>query len=811
MIRNYFKISWRNLVKNKAFTLINILGLASGLACFVLISLYVVDELSYDKHHERADRIYRINSDIRIGGVDLKLATASDPMGQLLKEDYPQVESYVRFHQYGRPLMIKKGNEMIHEHRVTYVDSTLFDVFSMNVISGDARHALTKPNTVVITESAAQRHFGSADAVGKTLLINADSLALFEVTAVIADIPGNSHFNFDFFLPMDNLHYPWGNFLSHNFQTYLLLKPDVNYQVFEKNFTQFIDKYILPQIKQVMDISTMEDIVRSGNRFEYSLIPLPDIHLHSDRFPELGVNGSMQYVYIFSSIGLFVLLLACINFTNLSTARSSSRAKEVGIRKILGTEKKLLVGQFLTESILMVFLSLIVALVLAGIFMGAFNDISGKSLQITELLRLEYIIFLLGITLLVGVLAGLYPALVLSSFQPLASLKSKIDGGFKKSKFRSAMVVFQFLTSILLVTGTIIVYQQLNYIRDKKVGFDKEQVLIVNHTRLLDGQTETFRQEVAQLSGVQSTSFASYLPVTNSSRTDNSFSTEAVMNEHNTFSSQIWSVDYDYMHTLNMNLVEGRHFSRDYGSDSSAIIINESAARILGMDSPIGKQLHMPHFENHTQSSTFTIIGVVEDFHFESLRQQIGPLIMRLGNNRNAVAIKISSGNVESVLREVEQKWAKLAPMIPFNYHFLDESFDAMYKTEQQVGKVALLFSLLAIIIACLGLFGLTTYMVEQRTKEIGIRKVLGATVPGIITMISKDFIKLVCLAIVIASPIAWWAMNKWLEDFAYRMEIQWWVFALAGAVAVGITLLTVSWQAIKAAIANPVDSLRDE
>lgn len=811
MIRNYFKISWRNLVKKKAFTFLNILGLAAGLACFILISLYVIDELSYDSHHEHAARIYRINSDIRLGGVDLKLATASDPMGQLLQDDYPQVESFVRFHQYGRPLMIKQGNEMIHEHRVTYVDSTLFDVFSMQLLFGNARHALSKPNTVVITESAAQRHFGAADAVGKTLLINADSLTLFEVTAVIADIPGNSHFNFDFFLPMDNLEYPWGSFLSHNFQTYILLKPEVDYLVFEKNFTQFIDKYILPQIQQVMDISTMEDIVRSGNRFEYSLIPLRDIHLHSDRFPELGINGSMQYVYIFSSIGLFVLLLACINFTNLSTAQSSSRAKEVGIRKILGSEKKPLVVQFLTESVLMVFLSLIFALVLAGIFMEAFNDISGKSLQIAELFKPKYIAFLLVITLVVGILAGFYPALFLSSFQPLNSLKSKIDGGFKKSKFRSAMVVFQFLTSILLVTGTIIVYQQLNYIRDKKVGFDKDQVLIVNHTRQLDGQAETFRQQVDQLSGVQNTSFASFLPVSNSSRTDNTFSTEAVMTENNTFSSQIWNVDYDYLSTLDMKLRTGRNFSRDFGSDSSAIIINESAARILGMDNPLGKQLYMPHFENPLNSSTFTIIGVVEDFHFESLRQQIGPLMMRLGNNKSAVAIKISSGNVENVLQQVEQKWAGLAPMIPFNYHFLDESFDAMYKTEQQVGKVALVFSLLAIIIACLGLFGLTTYMVEQRTKEIGIRKVLGATVPGIIAMISKDFIKLVCLAIVIASPLAWWAMNNWLEDFAYRMEIQWWVFVVAGIIALGIALLTVSWQAIKAAIANPVDSLRDE
>lgn len=812
MIKSYIKISWRNLIKNKTFTLINIIGLAVGLACFILISLYIFDELSYDRSHEKADRIYRINSDIRLGDTELSMSTAGDPMGEYLQKDYPQIEAYVRFHKHGPPLMVKHNNEIIEEHRVTYVDSTLFDVFTFNFLAGDPRHALIKPNTVVLTQSAAERHFGSIDIIGKSLEVHQnDALKVYEVTAVVQDLPHNSHFNFDLFLPMENLNYPWGLFLSHNFQTYLLLTEGTDYREFEKNFTPFIEKYILPQINQVLKVNSLEELNNSGNKFEYSLMPLLDIHLHSDRFPELGVNSSVQYVYIFSAIGLFVLLLACINFTNLSTARSTSRAREVGIRKILGSEKKLLIGQFLAESILVVAISLILAIILAALFMDIFNDISGKSLQIIELVQPGFMLFLLFITIVVGVLSGLYPAFFLSSFKPLTVLKSKIDGGFRRSKFRSGLVVFQFLTSILLVTGTIIVFQQLNYIRDKKVGFDKDQVLIINNTRYLGNQAETFRNEIAGLRDVSSVSFASYLPVSNSSRTDNTFSTDAVMTEHNTFSSQIWNVDYDYLHTLNMNLVDGRHFSRDFGSDSTGIIINEAAAKIIGLENPIGAKLYMPHFEDNSVSSTFTIIGVVEDFHYESLRQQIGPLIMRLGNNQSAVAVRISAIQMEEVLNDIEQKWSSMAPMMPFTYHFLDDSFDAMYKTEQRVGKVALFFSLLAIIIACLGLFGLTTYMVEQRTKEIGIRKVLGASVSGIVALISKEFVKLVCLAIVIASPIAWWAMNKWLEDFAYRMDIQWWVFVSAGMVALVIALLTIGWQAVRAAIANPVDALRDE
>ena len=485
MIKNYLKIAWRNLVRNKTFSLINIVGLAIGLACFIMIALYVADELSYDRYNEKADRIYRINSDIVFGGNKLHMAVACDPMGATLKKDYPQVEEFVRFYNSNGSKLVKKGNEFINEDRVVHADSTLFNVFTLPAIAGDTKTALNEPNTVVITESAAKKYFGTTDAVGKTIETNDNNSTLYKVTAVIRDIPRTSHFNFDFIFSMDNVNYPWGNYLSMNHQTYIVLKKGTDYKAFEKNFNQVIEKYILPQAKQFMNINSMEEFEKAGNKLEFSLMPLTDIHLYSDRTPELGVNGNIQYVYIFSVVALFVLLIACINFMNLSTARSSNRAREVGIRKVLGTEKRSLVGQFLTESIIMAFISLIFAVCLVWLFISYFNDISGKNLAMIELLKPQYLIVLLLLPFAVGALAGSYPAFYLSSFRPIAVLKGKINAGFKRSNLRNVLVVSQFSISIILIVGTIIVYRQLNYIQNKKLGFNKEQLLTINGTGAL--------------------------------------------------------------------------------------------------------------------------------------------------------------------------------------------------------------------------------------------------------------------------------------------------------------------------------------
>lgn len=808
MFSNYLKIAWRNLVKNKTFSVINIAGLAIGLGCFILIALYILDEISYDRFHEKSDRIYRVDSDIRFGGTDLKLAVCSDPMGPTLKKDYPQVEEYVRIYASSGSKLLKKGTEFIVEENVAHADSTIFRVFTLPAIQGNTATALNEPNTVVITESAAKKYFGTNNPLGRT--IETDNGELYKVTAVIKDIPHNSHFDLDFIFSMDNVDYGFGTYLSHNFQTYILLREGTDYKAFEKNFDQVIEKYVLPQAKQFMQINSMDDFKKAGNNLQYYLMPLTKIHLYSDRFPELGINGSIQYVYIFGAVAIFILLIACINFMNLSTARSANRAKEVGIRKVLGTEKQSLIRQFLTESTMMALISLVIAIVIAWTVLPFFNNISNKSLTIQSLLSGRVLPMLILLPLIVGLLAGSYPAFFLSSFQPIQVLKGRINAGFRKSNLRSSLVVVQFFVSIFLIIGTIIVYRQLDYIQTKKLGFNKDQVLIINGTGALTNNAEAFRNEVLNMKGVVSGTLSGFLPVSSSSRNDNTFSTEAVMDSKNGFTMQNWSVDHNYIPTLGMEIIRGRNFSPSFGTDSSAAIVNESAAQVMGHADPIGKKIYEATGPGQPPT-VYTVIGIVKNFHFESLRQNISPLSLRLRRNPFAASFKVNTQDIKDLVNQVESKWKSMAPGMPFSYRFLDEAFDNMYRTEQRVGRVALAFSILTILIACLGLFGLATYMAEQRTKEIGVRKVLGASVSNIVQMLSVDFLKLVLISALFAIPIGWWVMNTWLQDFAYRINVGWWVFIVAIAVAAIIALATVSYQAIKAAVSNPVKSLRTE
>jgi putative ABC transport system permease protein len=813
MIKNYFKIAFRNLWKNKGYSAINIFGLAVGLATCLLITLYVTDELSYDRFLKNADRIYRINSDIRFGGGDLHMTQTSDMMGQLLKKDYPQVEEYARIFTNEGEKLIMKGNEFITEIHVANVDSTFFSVFALPAIAGDTRTALNEPNTVVITESTAKKYFpqyAAHDAVnvlGKNIEVKTGQTTTpYKINAVIKDIPHNSHINFDFLFSMKNINYQWGQLTSHNFNTYLLLKPGTDYKAFEKNFTEYTTKYVLPYAQQFIKISSMDELKKSGNKLEYSLIPLTDIHLHSDYSFEITPSGNIQYVYIFSAVALFILIIACINFMNLSTARSAKRAKEVGIRKVLGTERKTLVTQFLVESTITATISLIIAIAIAYFVLPMFNDVAAKSLSVKDLLGIHILPFLMGL------LAGSYPALFLSGFKPIVVLKGNMSTGFKKSNLRNVLVIFQFATSIMLIIGTIIVYSQLNYIQTKKLGFNKDQVLVIDGAYALNNNVLAFKNEVLAMQGVSSGTISSYLPVTNSSRSDNTYSKEAVMDTKNGIDMQTWAVDYDYIKTMGMEIVKGRNFSKDYGSDSNAILITETTARLLGYDDPVGKMIYAP---SNTQADNsllpVPIIGVVKDFHFESLRKKLGPLCMRLYNSTGLASFKVSAASTKNLIPQIEKKWKALAPGMPFSYRFMSDSFNEMYRSEQRAGTIAIVFAILAILIACLGLFGLVTYMAEQRTKEVGIRKVLGASVSNVVTMLSKDFLFLVLIAAVLAFPLAWWAMNRWLQDFEYRIGISVWVFVIAGMAALLIALITVSFQAIKAAIANPVKSLRTE
>ena len=810
MIKNYLKIAWRNLIKNKAFSIINITGLAIGLSCFLLIALYVMDELSYDRFYPNVDRIYRIHSDIKFGGSDLHMPVTSDMMGQLLKKDYPQVEEYTRIYTFRGDVLIRKGNEFIDEGKVANVDSTFFKVFELPVIAGNTQTALIEPNTVVITESTAKKYFGSTNVIGKTIETKDSKNPFYKITAVIKDISRNAHFHFDFLFSMKNVDYQWGQLTSHNFYTYVRLRQGTDYKAFEKNFSQYIEKYVLPEAKKFMQINNMDEFEKAGNSLVYSMMPLTKIHLYSDRSFELSPGGNIQYVYIFSAVALFILLIACINFMNLTTARSANRAREVGIRKVLGTQRKFLVSQFLFESTVMVLFSLLIAVVIVYAVLPLFNDVANKQMNITSLFTPYILPLLIVLPFLVGLMAGSYPAFFLSAFRPIEVLKGKLNLGSKSGGLRSVLVVFQFATSIILIIGTIVVYEQLNFIQTKNLGYNKNQVLIIDGVSLLKDNVNAFKNEVLQMPGVVSGTMSGYLPVSNTYRSDNTYSTEAVMNSKNALDMQNWNIDYDYIKTLGMQIIKGRNFSRDFGSDSTATIINETAAKLLGFNDPLGKKLYKStDAQGHTQS--FTVIGVVKDFNFETLHQDVGPLVFLLGGGAGFGAFKINASESSLLIAQIQSKWKSLSSGLPFSYRFLDDSFDEMYRAEQRAGKVALIFSVLAIFIACLGLFGLATFIAEQRTKEIGIRKVLGASVNGIVRMLSKDFMKLVGIAFLVAAPLAWWAMHTWLQDFAYRIKIEWWMFAFAGLTALVIALLTVSFQAIKAAIANPVKSLRTE
>ncbi|WP_224998683.1 ABC transporter permease [Cesiribacter sp. SM1] len=809
MFRTYLKLAWRNLLKSKVYSLLNIFGLAIGLSCFILISLYIIDELSFDRYHTKADRIYRINSDIKFGDSEMHLAETPDVMGAVLKKDFPQVEEYVRLYNNTGAQHLKKGDSYLNEDRVVHADSGFFRVFSFPAVAGDLDEALSTPNSVVLTESMALKYFGTTQVLGMPL----ENIRgqVFNITAVIEDMPANGHFQFDFIFTMDNFPYEWGSFLSHNFHTYLLLQEGVSAEDFQPRLDQYITDYALPRIGQMLNVKSIQELEASGNKIAYSLIPITDIHLYSDRSSELSPSGNIQYVYIFGAVALFILLIACVNFMNLATARSASRAREVGVRKVLGSQRRQLVVQFLSEASLMALLAMLVALVLVVLALPHFNELAAKTISIALILQPRFVLFLLLLPFLVGLLAGSYPAFFLSAFKPIQVLKGKLNMGAKGGDFRNVLVVFQFATSIMLIIGTIVVYQQLAYIQNKNLGFSKEQVLVVENTWVLENRAAAFKNEVLQMPGVQKGTLSGFLPINDTYRNNQSFSKEAVLSSESGFNMQRWQIDHDYLNTLGMELVAGRNFSSTFGGDSSAVIINETTARMLGYENPVGRKIYQVGDYNSGAVNGLEIIGVVKNFHFESMHQQIGPLCMVLRNHSRMASFKVDADKIPALLAGIEEKWENMAQGMPFSYRFLDDDFEQMYRTEQRISQITLTFTVLAIVVACLGLFGLSTFIAEKRAKEIGIRKILGASVEGLVQLLSKDFLRLVFIAFIIATPIAWYAMDSWLQDFAYRIDLSWWYFAGAGVLALFIALATVSVQAIKAAMANPVKNLRTE
>lgn len=814
MLKNYLKVAFRNLLRFKTYSFINIAGLALGIACCLLILLYIQNELSYDRFNKNADRIFRINTDLKFGATELALPVVPDLMGPLLKQDFPQVEEYTRIYNWAGKKLVKKGENFNTELGIVYVDSTFFKVFTFPAVLGKTDKILNEPNTVVITESIAKKYFNTVDAVGKFIETTDNGRTLYKITAVIKDMPYNSHFRFDFLFPMKNLKYDWGNLMSANFHTYLLLKKGVNYKKFEKNLEVFNEKYAMPYAQKFLHV-TKEEFEKAGNRIKYSLIPVTDIHLYSKRIQEISPSGTIQYVYIFSAVALFILLIACINFMNLTTARSANRAREVGIRKVLGTERKYLVYQFLTESTLTALIAVILAVIIVYHVLSFFNNISGKELEINKLYSSSILLFLISLPFIVGLMAGSYPAFFLSRFNPVNIIKGKLAAGSRSGRLRSVLVVFQFATSIILITGTIIIYEQLNYIQNSNLGYQKDQVLIINDTYNLGHNVDAFKNEMLNVPGVISATTSGFLPIP-SRRNFSAFYRDLNTVAESGLTMQRWEIDYDYLKTLGIQIIKGRNFSRAFGSDSSSIILNETAVKQLGYglsngskDNPINKPVYS--WIGHGDIIKYNVIGVVKNFHFESFHQDIGPLCFLLKRNTGLISFKVSASKIPAIIREAETKWKRMAAGRPFSYKFLDDSFNEVYKAERRVGIIALAFSALAIIVACLGLFGLATFLAEQKTKEIGVRKVLGASVPAILLMLSKEFIMWIAIANIIAWPLAYYFMNKWLQEFVYRINISWWLFIIAGIIALIIALITVSFQAIKAATANPVDSLKYE
>jgi len=808
MIKNCLKTAFRNLLKNKGFTAINVLGLALGLATCLLIVFYVFDELSYDRFNIKADRIYRVNNDIKFGGNENSYAVSPAPAAAAFLNDLPEVEQAVRFRDRGG-MQVKKGNERIMERRMVYADPTMFSVFTFPMIAGDPATALKNPRSVVINETTAKKYFNTTNAVGKTLTFN-DSL-LYKVTGVIKDIPKQAHFNFDFFLSMESLpESKNGSWVSNNFVTYILLKKGASPKEVEAKFPALAKRYVGPQLQAVVHL-TMDALEKGGNYFRFSLIPLKDIHLHSNRVAELGANGNIQYVYIFSAIAIFILLIACVNFMNLSTARSSNRAREVGVRKVLGSPRKYLIAQFLTESILITLLGTLIAVFAAWAMLPLFNQMSGKELVVTPQIFGWLAPALVLIIIVIGCLAGSYPALFLSGFQPIQVLKGKLSAGFKGGWLRSFLVVFQFSISIFLIIGTLVIYNQLKYIQNKDLGFKRDQVLVVRNVYHLGKQTKIFQQEVNKLPDVVNSTLTGFLPTGGQNNSSTLFR-DHNMDAKTALSTQVWSVDDNYITTLGMKLIAGRNFSKLMSTDSSAVILNETAAKNLGLANPLNKILYYPTDSYGKVIKPVHIIGVVKDFNFNSLRYNVTPVVLLYQDDWGALAIKIKTANIPALIDQVKNQFKELAPNQQFEYSFLDADFDATYRAEQRIGTIFISFTSLAIIIACLGLFGLAAYAAEQRTKEIGIRKVLGANVSTIVGMLSKDFLRLVFISILVASPLAWWFMQTWfLQGFAYRQNIAWWIFAAAGLTSIVIAFITISFQSIKAAIANPVNSLRSE
>jgi len=811
MISNYFKIAWRNLMKYKFISFINLFGLTVGLTCCLLITTYIINELSYDRYNKNGENVYRVTRSFNNaeGVVSLNLSTVSPPFGYYFPTDFPEIIKMTRLLNAGTTPM-KYKDKLINEPDVYFADENLFDVFTLKVLKGDPKAALKEPFSVMLSEESAEKFFGNEDPLNK--VIRSNNQFDIKVTGVYKAFPANSHLHPGMLVSFSTLNDPnvygtenlrtnWGN---NSFFTYLLLPEHYDIKRMIAQFPAFIDRH--------MDHKDYNGSAPSKFT-KLGLQKLTDIHLFSHTDYEAEPNGDITRVYIFSIIGLFILLIACINYMNLSTARSALRAREIGIRKVVGAQRKEIIYQFLTESVLISWAAIIISIFFLNFALPWLNQVSEQNLSIRILLRWQILVPIFLTPFFVGILSGIYPALFMSSFQPVKTLKGLLKAGTGNISFRKILVVTQFTISIVLIITTIIVFQQLHYMQRTSLGYDKEHIITLPYYNYLNSPYEPFRTELLQNADIKDVARSSRIPT--GRLLDNMGASTYVGDSLRPITADIKFVatDYDFIPTYGLHVVAGRNFSRAYGTDTSGFILNESAVRAIGWKSSreaVGKNFKYGSINGK-------VIGIIGDFHFESLHQKIVPIILinpattASQSFYNSLSVKVSGHNIPGTLATLEKTWKKYLPEIPYQYNFLDENFTRLYKSEQRQGTIFTVFACIAILIACLGLFGLSAFSISQRIKEIGVRIVLGAKVNSIVTLLSRDFLKLVLIASVIAFPITWYAMTHWLEDLAYRVNLNWWVFVLSALLAVIIALGTVSFHAIRAAMSNPVNSLRSE
>ena len=807
MFRNNLKVAWRGLVKHKMYSLIKIGGLSIGIAACLLISIFVTDELGHDRGYEDYERIYRLVN-VSNDPADFEKWLAHQPLiAQLMKEKFPEIEMAGRLIPYnwfeGGENQVRRSDRMgnAYEDSFAFMDQELLEILKPEMVYGDIETALSKPNSILISRDKADKYFPNENPVGKTLILDEDVRNPKVIGGVMENSGGKNHLRYDFYISLTERQFWPGEQTSwccSNYNTYFKLAEGTDPQVLEAKMTGEMRKNYVPYLRERGNL-----YAESVEEYRtYELQPVADIHLYSRDLDDILKNGDIRIVWLFSAIAFFVLLLACINFINLSTAKSANRAKEVGLRKVVGSFRIHLIGQFLTESILVTFISTVFGVLLAFVLLGPFNFIAGKTLQMPfDQWWLVPSMVLLAIV--VGTLAGVYPAFYLSAFKPIEVISGKLSRGAKTSLMRSLMVTFQFTCSIILIVSSLVVYRQMQYLLSKDLGYEKDHVVMIQGASTLGDKLNLFQDALLQIPDVRSVSASNYLPVSGTKRDNNEFWIVGRRELDKAVGAQMWKVDDNYIETLGMNLMQGRDFDPNSGRDSSAVIINETMARRLGLDDPIGAKI-----ENWEE---WTIIGVVKDFHFESMRGQIGPLAMSVGRYGAVIPVKVNTQDMKKTLDEITATWDEFMPNQPIRYSFMDEVFETMYEDVQRTGSVFTGFAILAIFVACLGLFGLSAFMVEQRSKEISIRKVLGASVKTIFQLLTVNYVKLVVISLIIAIPASYLLMAEWLLDFEFRTPIGWSVFAIASILILVIAIGTVSYESLKAAIVNPVKGLRSE